>query len=285
MADQFGVAMTEYADVAFKAALQPKFNYGCAVFLDTDRVNFQKEGYSQGGTAGGTGAGAAEEHLAVRGADAAAGATRHRLRAARRHAEQPRRRQGAGRLHQARVPDAAVHVHPHCGEAGAIGAALEALRVVRGAGTRRSSGIDAAIGLDYTTTQRRGDRCHFCPNACKRTFIDTTTPDGGTSRYIAGFSCENGTVESKEALKVIAGSRKAQGPFPEPGGLRGAARVPHFYAPEPLPDATARRSRDVAWSRMAAAACSAAPLQRSFSALQRRPARRRAACASACRAC
>ena len=47
MADQFGVPVTEYADVAFGAKLSPKFCYGCAVFLDSDRVNFQKEGYSK----------------------------------------------------------------------------------------------------------------------------------------------------------------------------------------------------------------------------------------------
>src|SRR6201994_4760690 len=47
MADQFGVPVTKYADVAFEAKLSPKFSYGCAVFLDSDRVNFQREGYSR----------------------------------------------------------------------------------------------------------------------------------------------------------------------------------------------------------------------------------------------
>ena len=47
MADQFGLPVTEYAENAFKAELAPKFSYGCAVFLDTDRVNFQKEGFSK----------------------------------------------------------------------------------------------------------------------------------------------------------------------------------------------------------------------------------------------
>ncbi|MFT7560009.1 MAG: activator of 2-hydroxyglutaryl-CoA dehydratase [Flavobacteriales bacterium] len=46
MADQFGVPVTEYAETAFKAELSPEFSYGCAVFLDSDRVNFQKEGYN-----------------------------------------------------------------------------------------------------------------------------------------------------------------------------------------------------------------------------------------------
>src|SRR5262249_2779251 len=46
-ADSFGVPVREFADVAFQAELAPKFSYGCAVFLDTDRVKFQKEGYSK----------------------------------------------------------------------------------------------------------------------------------------------------------------------------------------------------------------------------------------------
>ena len=46
MADQFGVPIERYADTAFRAELSPTFSYGCAVFLDADRVNFQKEGYS-----------------------------------------------------------------------------------------------------------------------------------------------------------------------------------------------------------------------------------------------
>src|SRR4030095_2825265 len=41
MADQFGLKVTEYADTAFQAELAPKFSYGCAVFLDSDRVNCQ----------------------------------------------------------------------------------------------------------------------------------------------------------------------------------------------------------------------------------------------------
>ena len=47
MADQFGVPLADYADTAFEAALAPKFSYGCAVFLDADRVNFQKEGFQR----------------------------------------------------------------------------------------------------------------------------------------------------------------------------------------------------------------------------------------------
>ena len=47
MCKQFGLPVEGYADVAFSAKRAPLFNYGCAVFLDTDRVNFQKEGYTK----------------------------------------------------------------------------------------------------------------------------------------------------------------------------------------------------------------------------------------------
>jgi activator of 2-hydroxyglutaryl-CoA dehydratase len=43
MADQFGLPVKQYSEVAFEARLAPKFSYGCAVFLDSDRVNFQRK--------------------------------------------------------------------------------------------------------------------------------------------------------------------------------------------------------------------------------------------------
>ena len=52
-------------------------------------------------------------------------------------------------------------------------------------------------------------------------------PDGSTSRYIAGFSCEKGTVESKEAmLSLVAERKKIAQRVPEPRRLRGASGVP-----------------------------------------------------------
>lgn len=38
MADQFGIPVTKYSEVAFNASLSPTFSYGCAVFLDSDGV-------------------------------------------------------------------------------------------------------------------------------------------------------------------------------------------------------------------------------------------------------
>ena len=99
-------------------------------------------------------------------------------------------------------------MHPHSGEAGAIGAAMETLRVVKRKGTSTFIGLDAAIELEYTTKNDESTKCHFCPNNCSRTFIDAFRPDGTTSRYISGFSCEKGMVESKEAMLELVKERK-----------------------------------------------------------------------------
>lgn len=207
MADQFGVKVQDYADVAFGAGLAPKFSYGCAVFLDSDRVNFQKEGYSK------------EELLAglaqvlpknvwqyvvqiPRMAELGKrfvlqGGTQYNLAAVKAQVDYIKER----------VPGAEVLVHPHTGEAGAIGAAMETRRVVQRRGYSTFIGLNATINLEYTSKNDESTKCTFCPNNCSRTFIDTKTPEGGTSRYISGFSCEKGTVESKEAMVDLAKRR------------------------------------------------------------------------------
>ena len=213
MADQFGVPVTEYAETAFGAQLSPEFSYGCAVFLDADRVNFQKEGFAR------------EEMLAglalvlpknvwqyvvqiPRMAELGSkfvlqGGTQYNLAAVKAQVDYIKER----------VPGAEVFVHPHPGEAGAIGAAMEVLRRVERSersGTpwkRTWIGLDATIDLAYSTTNDETTRCHFCPNLCSRTFIDTVAPTGDTARYIAGFSCEKGTVEDEAALKRLTRER------------------------------------------------------------------------------
>ncbi|MHC2180361.1 activator of 2-hydroxyglutaryl-CoA dehydratase [Paenibacillus sp. PvR052] len=48
-----------------------------------------------------------------------------------------------------RVPDAEIYVHPHPGEAGAIGATMETLRVVKRRGYSTFLLLDATIDLQY----------------------------------------------------------------------------------------------------------------------------------------
>jgi activator of 2-hydroxyglutaryl-CoA dehydratase/predicted nucleotide-binding protein (sugar kinase/HSP70/actin superfamily) len=239
MADQFGVPVTKYADVAFDAKLSPKFSYGCAVFLDSDRVNFQKEGYSKEELLAGLAQVLPKNvwqyvvqipRMAELGRKfVLQGGTQHNLAALKAQVDYIKQR----------VPDAEVYVHPHTGEAGAIGAAMETRRVVMRRGYSTFIGIDNAINLTYTSKNDEETRCHFCPNLCARTFIDTLTPDGGTSRYISGFSCEKGTVESEEAMLALTKERKQlMKKFPNLVDYESKQVYRHFYDPEPVPEAT-----------------------------------------------
>ncbi|MDB4971541.1 MAG: CoA activase [Myxococcales bacterium] len=239
MADQFGVPVTEYADVAFNAKLSPKFSYGCAVFLDSDRVNFQKEGYSKEELLAGLAQVLPKNvwqyvvqipRMAELGKKfVLQGGTQHNLAALKAQVD----------YIKARVPGAEVYVHPHTGEAGAIGAAMETRRVVMRRGYSTFIGIDNAINLTYTSKNDEETRCHFCPNLCARTFIDTLTPDGGTSRYISGFSCEKGTVESEEAMLALTKTRKQlMKKFPNLVDYESKQVYRHFYDAEPMPEAT-----------------------------------------------
>jgi len=44
-AEGFGLNVNQYADLAFAAQAMPVFGYGCAVFMQSDIVNFQRQGW------------------------------------------------------------------------------------------------------------------------------------------------------------------------------------------------------------------------------------------------
>jgi predicted CoA-substrate-specific enzyme activase len=230
MADQFGIPVHEYAETAFKAELAPKFSYGCAVFLDSDRVNFQKEGYQKEELLAGLAQVLPKNvwqyvvqipRLASLGRKfVLQGGTQYNLAAVKAQVDYIKER----------VPGAEVFVHPHTGEAGAIGAAIETLRRYKRSGKTTFIGMDAALALEYTTKNDESTVCHFCPNECKRTFIDTARPDGSSARYISGFSCEKGTVESKDAMMALMAERKETAAnFPNLVDYESKRAFVHFY--------------------------------------------------------
>jgi activator of 2-hydroxyglutaryl-CoA dehydratase/predicted nucleotide-binding protein (sugar kinase/HSP70/actin superfamily) len=264
MADQFGLPVKKYAEVAFEARLAPKFSYGCAVFLDSDRVNFQKEGYSR------------EELLA--------GLALVLPKNVWQYVVQIPRMSELGRVFvlqggtqknlaalkaqvdyiEKRVPNAEVYLHPHCGEAGAIGAAFEALRVVRRRAKTTFVGLDQAIAIDYTSTNNEDTRCNFCPNNCSRTFIDTKTLDGKSARYISGFSCEKGTVENMDALKKLNKERQARmKKYPNLVDYEAKLAFKSFYDVETMPEHGAPVD-DVVVKRTLLGAVRHKPVKRAF---------------------
>src|SRR4029453_13331723 len=121
MADQFGLPVKQYAEVAVQARLAPKFSYGCAVFLDSDRVNFQKEGFGRDELLAGLALVLPKNiwqyvvqipRMAELGTNfVLEGATQYNMAALKAQVD----------YIEKRVPNAKVSVHPHPGEAGAIG--------------------------------------------------------------------------------------------------------------------------------------------------------------------
>ena len=45
-AESLGIKVEEYSDIAFSANQMPIFGYGCAVFMQSDIVNFQRQGWA-----------------------------------------------------------------------------------------------------------------------------------------------------------------------------------------------------------------------------------------------
>jgi predicted nucleotide-binding protein (sugar kinase/HSP70/actin superfamily) len=209
MAKQFGVAVEEFADVAFEARQAPMFNYGCAVFLDTDRVNFQKEGYTKEELFAGISKVLPKNvwQYVVQAPSLAAFGKHFVLQGGTQYNQAALKAQID--YIKSRVPDVRVDVHPHPGEAGAFGAALEALAVVKEKGTASFVGLKEALQMTYVSKTDESTRCHFCSINCSRTFIDTKTPNSDEVRYIAGFACEDGTVESAQEFKKLKSSRKS----------------------------------------------------------------------------
>ena len=200
-AAKFGYSVAEFADVAFSADRLPVFGYGCAVFMETDIVNFQQLGWEKREIMAGLAKVlpkniwlyvVAEPNLSKWGTTfILQGGTQHNLAAVKSQYD----------FIKSKVPNAVVRVHQFTGESGAIGAALEALRV---AAERDSSfiGLKAAETLQFTATRDESTRCSFCKNKCLRTYIDTVTPEGEGNRFIIA-TCEKGTVEKMEDMKVI----------------------------------------------------------------------------------
>ncbi|MFQ5500988.1 MAG: BadF/BadG/BcrA/BcrD ATPase family protein [Phycisphaerae bacterium] len=187
-ADGFGHTVEDYADIAFGAHAMPSFGYGCAVFMQSDIVDFQRQGW-------------APEEIMAGLCDVLPkniwlyvsqipnipklgtrfllqGGTQHNLAAVKSQADFIKSRfVGTG-------IEPEVIVHKFCGEAGAIGCAVEAHRLYTEAGRRTEFiGLERVRQIKYRTARNEDTRCYFCKNKCLRTFIDVKTgeepkPDG-----------------------------------------------------------------------------------------------------------
>ena len=233
-AEGFGIDVNKYADLAFSAQAMPVFGYGCAVFMQSDIVNFQRQGWQAQEILAGLAAVlpknvflyvASIPNLAALGTRfVLQGGTQNNLAVVKSEVDFIRNSfRAAGKQPE-------IIVHEHCGESGAIGAAEEALRLWRNGMQTSFIGLQAVRRIEYRSTRNESTRCNFCKNNCLRTFIDVRTEPAkelipiqkitkvplmkGEQRLIIA-TCEKGLVEDVNEMKDIkAGLEKIRDQYP-----------------------------------------------------------------------
>jgi predicted CoA-substrate-specific enzyme activase len=178
-AQGFGYTVEEFADKAFSAKTYPTFGYGCAVFMQSDIVDFQRQGWKAEEIMAGLANVLPKNiwlyvsqipNLAKLGTTfVLQGGTQHNLAAVKTQVDFIEDRfKGSGITPQ-------VFVHKHTGEAGAIGCGIEAARLYHNGKRTEFIGLERVSKILFKTTREESTRCYFCKNKCLRTFIDVKT--------------------------------------------------------------------------------------------------------------
>ncbi|MCA8937928.1 MAG: CoA activase, partial [Planctomycetes bacterium] len=179
-AQGFGFEVEQFADIAFSAEAMPQFGYGCAVFMQSDIVDFQRQGWAPQEIMAGLCDVLPKNiwlyvsqipNLAKLGTKfLLQGGTQHNLAAVKSQVDFIKSR------FRGTSVEPEVIVHKFCGEAGAIGCAVEAHRMYTEADHRTSFiGLQRVQQIQFRTTRNEDTRCYFCKNKCLRTFIDVKT--------------------------------------------------------------------------------------------------------------
>jgi len=245
MADQFNVPLEQYAEYAFKAKTAPKFNYGCAVFMEQDRVNFQQAGWKKEEMMCGLAQVlplniwnyvVQESNLAKFGKKfLLQGGTQKNLAAVKAQVDFIRRK----------VDHAEIVVHQYAEIAGAMGAALEAAHYHAGkymSGESTFIGIHAAANITFNAKNDETTVCIRCTNRCKRTFIAIDN-GGEQTLFISGYGCENGSSENNAIVQEK--QRKLREVFMHNPDIAAIAAVDAFshYEVKKLPEHGAKIDR------------------------------------------
>src|SRR6201995_377720 len=206
-AEGFGKKVEEFADIAFAAKSMPSFGYGCAVFMQSDIVNFQRQGWRSEEILAGLADVlpknvflyvASIPNLASLGSRfVLQGGTQNNLAVVKAEVDfikQSFRAKG-------KVPE--IIVHEHCGESGAIGAAQEALRLWNNGKQTTFIGLDAVRNIRYRTTRNEDTRCYFCKNNCLRTFIDVGVNGAGATGHNHAIA-EDRAATKEEVAQVVS---------------------------------------------------------------------------------
>jgi predicted CoA-substrate-specific enzyme activase len=207
-AEGFGMKVEEFADIAFAAKSMPSFGYGCAVFMQSDIVNFQRQGWRSEEILAGLADVlpknvflyvASIPNLASLGTRfVLQGGTQNNLAVVKAEVDFIRS------SFRANGKEPEIIVHEHCGESGAIGAAQEALRLWRRGKQTTFIGIDAVRNIRYRTTRNEDTRCYFCKNNCLRTFIDVDVAGQAAAAPVAAKAEMDRAATVEEVAAVVS---------------------------------------------------------------------------------
>src|SRR5437773_8100917 len=208
----------------------PMFGYGCAVFMQSDIVNFQRQGWAPEEILAGLAAVlpkniflyvASIPNLAKLGTRfVLQGGTQDNLAAVKAEVDCIRSNYRGPEV------EPEIVVPEHCGESGAIGAAVEARRLWNNGHRTKFIGLEAVRRITYRTTRNESTRCNFCKNNCLRTFIDikigpapvavaepaapaaplkfvSKVPKADDEQRLIIATCEKGSVEDVDAMRGI----------------------------------------------------------------------------------
>lgn len=211
-AEQIGIPVERFAETAFRARRIPQFSYGCAVFLQSDIVNFQRQGWQPEEilaglatvlpknvflyVAGISNTAALGRHFVLQGG------TQRNLAVVKAEVDFIREH-----FHGEGAPE--INVHPNCSEAGAIGAALEAIERHEAGTLSNFCGFAQLARLDYSIRRDEGTRCSMCSNHCLRTFLDLAAQGAEPARRVIIATCERGEAENAEAARKAQAARLA----------------------------------------------------------------------------
>jgi predicted nucleotide-binding protein (sugar kinase/HSP70/actin superfamily) len=199
-AEGFGMKVEEFADIAFAAKSMPSFGYGCAVFMQSDIVNFQRQGWRSEEILAGLADVlpknvflyvASIPNLAALGTRfVLQGGTQNNLAVVKAEVDFIKSN------FRANGKEPEIIVHEHCGESGAIGAGQEALRLWNNGRKTTFIGLEAVANIRYRTTRNEDTRCYFCKNNCLRTFIDVDV----TGEKIPEHNHSHAVAEDRAAM-------------------------------------------------------------------------------------
>src|SRR5271165_6000840 len=252
-AEGFGLKVEDFADIAFSAKSMPSFGYGCAVFMQSDIVNFQRQGWRSEEILAGLADVlpknvflyvASIPNLAALGSRfVLQGGTQNNMAVVKAEVDFIKS------SFRANGKEPEIIVHEHCGESGAIGAAQEALRLWTNGKQTTFIGLEAVANIRYRTTRNEETRCYFCKNNCLRTFIDVDVSGGeqtaavatdraATPEEIAAVAAQLPSLEAIQGnlppVEAAHGSSCSTGGGSTGGGCSSHAPNPFKAKAEPL---------------------------------------------------